>query len=85
MEVLVFQREHLGGKCGNTGHLHGAGEWQVLSRAYGSNMKVGCGPPSAEVGTMEALALSFDSQATSPGAAPGSIGSHKNGHHIRQP
>lgn len=38
----------------------------MASRACGSDMKVGCGAPSAE-GTMEALALPSDSQAMSPG------------------
>lgn len=33
------------------------GKWQVVSSTCSSNMKVGCGLPSAEVGTMGALAL----------------------------
>lgn len=57
----------------------------MVSRACSSGMQAGCGPLSAEMGTMEVLVLSLASQATSPGAAPGSIESYKNRHHVRQP
>lgn len=83
MEVLVSKSEHPGEKCGNTGHSHrGHGRW------YPGHVVVACRQDvvlSAEMGTMEVLVLSLASQATSPGAAPGSIESYKNRQYVRQP
>ena len=59
------------------------GMWQGCL-ACGCGWKVRNASP-ANMGTMEVLVLPSASKATSPGAAPGSVKSYKNGCHIRQP